>query len=58
MVEATKFLMQRIDTDLLGIVQDLETQFNGQIAIITGITINTEQGNYFSASKVEVRGSS
>jgi hypothetical protein len=58
MVEATKFLMLLIDSDLLGIVQDLETHFNGQIAIITGITINTEQGNYFSASKVEVHGSS
>ena len=58
MVEATKYLMQRIDTDLLDIVQDLETRFNEQIAIITGITINTEQGNYFSASKVEVHGNS
>jgi len=55
LVEATKFLMQRIDTDLLGIVQDLETQFDGQIAIITGITINTEHSNYFSVSKVRVR---
>jgi hypothetical protein len=58
LVDATKYLMQRIDSDLLGIVQDLETHFNGQIAIITGITINTEQGNYFSASKVEVHGNS
>jgi hypothetical protein len=56
LVEATKFLMQRIDTDLLGIVQDLEAQFDGQIAVITGITINTELGNYFSVSKVRVRG--
>ncbi len=58
MVEATNYLMQRIDSDLLSIVQDLETHFGGQIAIITGITINTEQGNYFSASKVEIRGNS
>ena len=57
LVEATKFLMQRIDTDLLSILQDLETQFDGQIAIITGITINTEHGNYFSPSKVLVRDS-
>jgi hypothetical protein len=54
LVEATKFLMQRIDTDLLSIVQDLETQFDGQIAVITGITINAEHGNYFSPSKVLV----
>lgn len=55
-VEATKYLMQIVDNDLLSIVQGLETHFSGQVAIITGITINTEQGNYFSASSVEVRG--
>jgi hypothetical protein len=57
LVEATIWLMQRIDADLMSIVQDLETRFDGQIAVITGVTINTEQGNYFSASRVEVRGS-
>jgi len=56
MVEATKYLMQRIDNDLMSMVQDAEAHFDGQIAVITGITINTGQGNYFSASCVEVRG--
>ena len=55
-VDATKYLMEIIDRDLLNIVQDLEPHFDGQIAIITGITINTEQGNYFSPSKFEVHG--
>ena len=55
-VDATKFFMQRIDDDLISMVQDLEARFDGQIAVITGITINTEFGNYFSASRVEVRG--
>ena len=57
-VEATKYLMQIIDNDLLSIVQDIEASFGGQIAIITGITINTEHGNYFSPSRFEVRGTS
>ncbi len=56
--EATKYLMQIIDRDLLRIVEDIEPHFDGQIAIITGITINTEHGNYFSTSRVEVRGNS
>ena len=56
LVEATKFLIQRIETDLFSIVKDLETQFAGQIAVISGITINTELGNYFSPSKVRVLG--
>ena len=50
--------MQRIDLDLPAIVQDLTTHFKGQIALVNGITINTEIGNYFSASKVEVHGKS
>ena len=57
-IDATKYLMQRIDRDLPALLNDLRTQFNGQIAVITGITINTEIGNYFSASKVEVHGKS
>ncbi|MBN2124126.1 MAG: hypothetical protein JW821_07520 [Deltaproteobacteria bacterium] len=55
-LEATRFLMQRIDEDLLAIVQDVEARFNGRIALITGITINTSRGNLFSPSRVEVRG--
>ena len=57
-IDATKYLMQRIDRDLPAMVQDLTTHFKGQIAVVTGITINTEIGNYFSTSKVEVHGKS
>ena len=53
-LDATKFLMQKIDKDIQIIVQDLISRFNGQIALITGITINTEMGNFFSPSLVEV----
>jgi hypothetical protein len=56
MVEATKYLMQRIDSDLLAMIQDLEAHFGGQIALITGITINTELDNYFSVSHFKVHG--
>ncbi len=55
-VDATIFLMQRIDDDLISMVQDIEAHFDGRIAVITGITINTEFGNYFSVSRFEVRG--
>lgn len=54
MLEATQYLLQRIDSDMLSIVQDLESRFKGQIALITGITINTEAGNFFSASYFKV----
>lgn len=57
LVAATRFLMQRIDRDLSAIIQDLEGGFDGQIAVITGITINTALGNFFEASRFEVRGS-
>lgn len=56
LVDATRFLMQRIDSDLFAIIDDLEKDFTGQIAVITGITINTEMGNFFEASRFEVRG--
>ena len=55
-VAATRFLMERIDNDLFAIIGDLEIGFDGQIAVITGITVNTEQGNFFEASRFEVRG--
>ena len=57
-LDATRFLMQRIDSDLFELVRDLETGFEGQIAVITGITINTEIWNFFEVSRFEVRGSS
>ena len=53
-LEATNFLMQRINDDVLTIVQDLNSRFNGQIALITGMTINTELGNFFSPSLVKI----
>ena len=56
LVEATRFLMQRIDSDLFAIIEDLEKGFDGQIAVITGITINTAMGNFFEVSRFEVRG--
>ena len=56
MAEATKYLMKRIDSDLMAMLQDLEGLFDGQIAVITGITINTQLGNYFSTSTFDVRG--
>ena len=54
--KATQFLMERIDNDLLRMVGDLEAGFEGQIAVITGITINTDMGNFFEVFRFEVRG--
>jgi hypothetical protein len=56
-IDATLYLMQQIDNDLTSIVDGAQTQFAGQIALITGITINTVEGNYFSPSQFEVFGS-
>ena len=53
-LEATKYLAQCIDNDMLSIVQELEGSFKGQIALITGITINTAAGNFFSVSYFKV----
>lgn len=53
-VDATKFLMERIDADMLEMVTELARSFEGQIALITGITINTEVTNYFSPVRVDV----
>ena len=49
-VKATQFLMQRIDADLWTIVNDLLPHFEGQIACVTGVTINTATGNFFCPS--------
>ena len=54
-VEATRFLMQRIDADLRTIVSDLLSHFDGQIACVTGVTINTATGNFFCPSVQVVR---
>ncbi len=54
LLDATKFLMRQIDLDIQTIVNGLATRFNGQIAVITGITINTDMGNFFSPSLVDV----
>ena len=48
---ATQFLMQRVDTDLEAIIDGLLPHFAGQIACVTGVTINTAQGNFFCPSK-------
>jgi len=57
-VEATKYLLQRIERDLLSLVKGLEKDFEGQIALITGMTINTEVGNFFSLSYFKVHSAS
>ncbi len=44
---ATQFLMQRVNTDLEAIIDGLLPHFAGQIACVTGVTINTAQGNFF-----------
>jgi len=53
-VAATLFLMKKIDDDFSTIVTDLANGFDGQIAVITGVTINTEIGNYFNLSRFAV----
>ena len=53
--QATQFMMQRIDADLWTIVSDLLPHFEGQIACITGVTINTATGNFFCPSMQVVR---
>ena len=53
--QATQFLMQRIDADLWTIVNDLLPHFEGQIASVTGVTINTATGNSFCPSIQVVR---
>ena len=54
-VRATQFLMRQIDVDL-GIMSDeLALHFNGQIACVTGVTINTIDGNLFCPSIQVIR---
>jgi len=53
-VAATQFLLKIIDDDLFSMVTELSNNFDGQIATITGVTINTEVGNFFSLSRFEV----
>ena len=47
---ATQFLMQRVDTDLGTIIDGLLPHFEGQIACVTGVTVNTAKGNFFCSS--------
>jgi len=49
-VRATQFLMQQVDTDLGIIIESLLPHFEGQIACVTGVTINTAKGNFFCPS--------
>jgi len=48
---ATQFLMERVDTDLWTIINGLLPHFEGQIARVTGVTINTAKGIFFCPSK-------
>ena len=47
---ATQFLLQRVDLDLATILDGIQPGFRGQIACITGVTINTLRGNFFCPS--------
>ena len=47
---ATQFLMERVNMDLGAIIDDLLLHFEGQIACVTGVTINTANGNFFCPS--------
>ena len=47
---ATKFLMHRVDSDLATILDGIQPKFRGQIACVTGVTINTLRGNFFCPS--------
>jgi hypothetical protein len=49
-VRATQFLSQRVDEDLTAIVGSLAPSFCGQIATVTGVTINTGVSNFFEPS--------
>jgi hypothetical protein len=49
-VRATRFLLQRVDEDLTTIVGSLAPSFCGQIATVTGVTINTGASNFFQPS--------
>ncbi len=53
-LDATRFLMDKIDTDIINIVTDLKKLFSGKILLITGIIINTEKENFFSSSTIEI----
>lgn len=53
-LDGTRFLMKKTDEDLLNIIEGLKKQFNGKIYLITGITINTKQVNYFSSSTLKI----
>ena len=55
-VVATRFLQEKIDEDLTVMVDGLAESFGGLIAVVTGVTINTARGNFFSPSIVEIRG--
>jgi hypothetical protein len=55
-LDATHFLQHRIESDMALMVADLEKSFDGLIALVTGITLNTAQGNFFSPGIVEIRG--
>ena len=54
MVRATHSLMQRVDEDFSAMVESIQSGFGGQIAIVTGVTINTAIGNLFCPSMQEV----
>ena len=48
LIGATQFVCETATRDLLALARDTQTGFGGQIAVISGVTINTEHGNFFS----------
>lgn len=53
-VSATQFLAQRVSNDMQTIVGDLKPSFDGNIALVVGITINTGSGNFFAETTHKV----
>lgn len=55
LVGLTKHFASVVDTDLRKMVQEGLNDFTGRIALVTGVTINTSEGNYFAATNLYLR---
>ena len=51
LIDATRYLNLTVTRDLLYLASEIKTSFAGQVAVVTGVTINTEHGNYFAESE-------
>ena len=54
LIAATRGLLQRVDADLERLVTDGMTAFDGTVACITGVTINTATTNYLCPSRCAI----